>query len=88
MALMISVVSGITLQVSCSVAVQSLLQDVQCRVVSIHALRIKVTLHKLTGLFFYPSLYLIPENTQKMNYGYQKNLYSHNLKIVTKEPKE
>lgn len=52
------------------------LQDVQCRVASIHGLRIKVTLHKLAGLFFYPSLYLIPETAKKLTMDIKRTCIS------------
>lgn len=42
------------------------LQDVQGRVTSIHTLRIKVTLYKLTSLLLYPSLYLIPKKRTRI----------------------
>lgn len=41
------------------------LEYIQCRVATIHIFRIEVALHKLTSLFFDPSLNLVSTSIKK-----------------------
>lgn len=41
------------------------LEYIQCGVAAVHILRVEVTLHELTGLFFDPGFNLVSEKTEK-----------------------